>query len=153
MKRLIGIGIAGIVACAVLAGGSASAQQPAAPGAPAPSGEFGPRAPAPPPAPRPELGLEPTQPPEEAGVREQEFYPGYLIRSRHEPAFVRPFVGTFATSESTSARVGLSGWTAPALPYDTPSETGGVAFGLTIVWGVPRPGSKPPEPAPAAGQR
>src|SRR5262249_38147596 len=129
MKRLIGIGI---VACAVIAGTSAGAQQPAGTAPPPPS-EFGTRAPAPPPAPRPELGREPTQPPEEPGVREQEFYPGYLIRSRHEPAFIRPFVASFPTSESTAARVGLSGWTAPAIPYDTPSATGGVAFGLTIV--------------------
>src|SRR5262249_9227555 len=100
-----------------------------------------------------ELGLEPTQPPEETGVREQEFYPGYLIRSRHEPAFIRPFVASFPTSESTAARVGLSGWTAPAIPYDTPSATGGVAFGLTIVWRIPRTEHKPREPVPTPGQR
>jgi hypothetical protein len=32
------------------------------------------------------------------------------------------------------ARVGLSGWTAQAAPYDDREATGGVAFGLTIAW-------------------
>ncbi len=150
MKQLIAITVAGI-AWAVLAGGGAEAQQPAAPAASPPPAEFGTRAPAPAPAARPELGLEPTRPPEEVGAREQEFYPGQLIRSKHEPAFVRPFVTSVPTSATSMARVGLSGWTAPAVPYDAP-DSGGVAFGLTIEWGVPRPEAKAPEAEPA-GQR
>jgi hypothetical protein len=149
MKQLIAIGVAGI-AWAVLAGGSAEAQQ-AGPTASPPPAEFGTQAPAPAPAPRPELGLEPTRPPEEVGAREQEFYPAYLIRSRHEPAFVRPFVTSVPTSATSMARIGLSGWTAPAVPYDAPAS-GGVAFGLTIEWGGPRPEAKAPEAEPT-GQR
>jgi hypothetical protein len=146
MRSLIAIGMAGIT-WAMLVGGVAGAQQPAPP-AGAPASEFGTRAPAPPPPPRPELGLEPTRAPEEVGVREQDFYPSYLIRSRHEPAFVRPFV----TSLTPTSRIGLSGWTAPGVPYDTPDATGGVAFGLTIEWGIPQPETKAPEDEPA-GQR
>jgi hypothetical protein len=151
MKQLIAIAMAGI-AWAVLTGGAAEAQQPTGtPAAPPPS-EFGTRAPAPAPAPRPELGLEPTRPPEEVGAREQEFYPAQLIRSRHEPAFVRPFVTNVPTSQTSMARIGFSGWTAPAVPYDAP-DSGGVAFGLTIEFGMPRPETKVPEAAEPAGQR
>jgi hypothetical protein len=99
----------------------------------------------PPARPAPEFGLEPTMPLEQQGSREQEFYPG-LVRSRHEPAFVKPFVGSVPVSRSSGARVGLSGWTAPALPFDSRDSTGGVAFGLTILWGVPVPEAKPPVP-------
>ncbi len=87
-------------------------------------------------------------PPEETTAREQEFYPTYLVRSRHEPAFVAPFVGTVPVSKSSAARIGLSGWTAPAVPFDSREATGGVAFGLTILWGLPRPEAKPAEPPP-----
>jgi len=107
-------------------------------------------APAPAP-PTPEFGLQPAMPKEQRGSREQEFYPG-SVKSRHEPTFVLPFVGTVPTARSSGARVGLSGWTAPAVPFDIPQATGGVAFGLTVVWGVPRPESTPPEPEPT-GQR
>jgi hypothetical protein len=148
MKQLIAIGVAGI-AWVVLAGGGVEAQQPAGPAGSPPPAEFGTRAPAPAPAPRPELGLEPTRPPEEVGAREQEFYPGQLIRSKHEPAFVRPFVTSVPTSATSMARIGLSGWTAPAVPYDAP-DSGGVAFGLTIEWGNPRPETKAPEAEPAS---
>lgn len=104
---------------------------------------------APPPGrPVPELGLEPTMPPEETTAREQEFYPGYPVRSRHEPAFVKPFVASVPVSQSSSARVGLSGWTAPAVPFDSREATGGVAFGLTILWGLPRLEATAPEPPP-----
>ncbi|HEV8673689.1 MAG TPA: hypothetical protein VGX21_06565 [Methylomirabilota bacterium] len=98
---------------------------------------------APPARPAPEFGLEPTMPPEQQGSRDQEFYPG-LVRSRHEPAFVKPFVADVPVSRSSRARVGLSGWTAPALPFDTRDSTGGVAFGLTILWGAPAAEAKPP---------
>jgi len=107
---------------------------------------------APAPAPKPlEFGIEPTMPPEQQGSREQEFYPG-PVKSRHEPAFIKPFVTTVPTSRSSGIRVGLSGWTAPAVPFDIPQATGGVAFGLTIVWGVPLAEKKAPEAEPP-GQR
>ena len=99
---------------------------------------------APPPArPTPEFGLEPTLPPEQRGSREQEFYPG-AVRSRHEPAFVTPFVTTVPVSQSSAVRAGLSGWTAPAVPFDIPQSTGGVAFGFTLVWELPVRGADAP---------
>jgi hypothetical protein len=138
------------LAWVVLLAGPAGAQQPApAVGSP-PAAEFGVRAPVP--SPTPKLGLEPTRPPEEQGAREQEFYPGDQVRSRHEPAFVTPFVTSVPTSGGSTARVGLSGWTAPRLPFDFRESTGGVAFGLTITWGAPAAQAKALEPE-AAGQR
>ena len=88
---------------------------------------------------------------EQQGIREQEFYPG-TVRSRHEPAFVTPLVTTVPVSRSSGIRIGLSGWTAPAVPFDIPQATGGVAFGLTIVWGVPL-GEAAPAPPESSGQR
>jgi hypothetical protein len=151
----------GAVGLLVALASLAWAQQPAPTGAPAvappgaPGGtELGVRAPAPPPPPKPELGLEPTRPREETGAREQEFYPGMLIRSEHDPAFVTPFVADVPTSPTRKARLGLSGWTAPALPFDTRDSSGGVAFGITITWDVPvipAPASEPE--GPPASQR
>jgi hypothetical protein len=107
-------------------------------------------APAPP---VPEFGLQPAMPPEQRGSREQEFYPGPdSVKSRHEPAFVTPFVTTVRGSRDSGARVGLSGWTAPAVPFDIPQATGGAAFGLTVIWGVPLAEGKAPEPE-SSGQR
>lgn len=105
----------------------------------------------PPERPPTELGLEPTQPYEQQGAREQEFYPG-LVRSRHEPAFVTPFVGTVPVSRRSAVKFGLSGWTAPALPFDMSEASGGLAFGLTVLWGVPVPEEKAPGGTPA-GER
>jgi hypothetical protein len=111
---------------------------------------------APAPTPAPPAGgpwLEPTAPLEQRGTREQEFYPG-PVRSRHDPAFVRPFTATVPRSATSSVRVGLSGWTAPALPFDIPQSSGGVAFGLTIQWDVPVPvGETETRPAPGESPR
>ena len=100
--------------------------------------------------------LERTMPLEERVIREQEFYPG-PVRSRHEPAFVIPFVTEVQTAAPTpsspgsAVRVGLSAWTAPALPFDMRESSGGAAFGLTVIWGgPPRPKAAPPaETAPS----
>jgi hypothetical protein len=98
----------------------------------------------PPARPTPEFGLEPTMPLEQQGSRDQEFYPTQ-VKSRHEPAFVKPFVGNVPVSTSSSIRLGLSGWTSPALPADTRNEAaGGAAFGITILWGRPNPQAAPP---------
>jgi hypothetical protein len=105
-------------------------------------------APLPPPR-GPDFGLEPALPPEQQGAREQELYPE-RTRSIHAPAFVKGAATTVRTSRTTGARVGLSGWTAPRVPFDFREASGGVAFGLSIVWGVPMP--EPPE-APAGSQR
>lgn len=150
MTRLVTTGIWVLVSVLCLTG-PAGAQQPGTPaGPPNPTGEFGVRVPAP--RPTPELGLEPTHPPEERGAREQEFYPGELVRSRHEPAFVTPFVADVPVSATSSVRIGLSGWTAPRVPFDFRESTGGVAFGLTILWGAPPAPARAPE-AESSGQR
>jgi len=147
--RTIGPAVAALASVVLLAG-PAGAQQPAPPVGSPPAAEFGVRAPVP--SPTPKFGLEPTLPPEEQGAREQEFYPGELVRSRHAPAFVTPFVTSVPVSRTSTVRVGLSGWTAPRLPFDFRESTGGVAFGLTIVWGAPAAQAKAVEPE-AAGQR
>jgi hypothetical protein len=150
MTRLVTTGIAVLVSV-LYSTGPAAAQQPGTPGGPpTATGDFGVRVP-PPPA-TPGLRLEPTHPPEETGAREQEFYPSELVRSRHEPAFVAPFVADVPTSATSSVRVGLSGWTAPRVPFDDRESTGGVAFGITILWGAPASQAKAPEPE-GAGQR
>ena len=70
-------------------------------------------------------------------------------RSIHQPAFLRGAVKTVRTSKTSGVRVGLSGWTAPRVPFDSQRESsGGVAFGLTIEWGTPLP--EPTQPAPPA---
>jgi hypothetical protein len=122
----------------------AAAQSPASAPPPAPPGlELA----VPPPSPaEPELRIEPTMPPEQQGAREQEFYPERVL-SRHEPAFVHPFVVDVPTSRTSRARVGLSAWTAPRLPFDFHEATGGVAAGLTILWGAPPAPEAPPAPA------
>jgi hypothetical protein len=35
------------------------------------------------------------------------------------------------------------------MPYDMPQATGGVAFGLTVVWGLPRSDANTREPEPS----
>lgn len=106
--------------------------------------------PAPPFRAEPEFGIEPTAPREQRGVREQDFYQG-LVRSGHDPAFVRPFVATAPVSRTSALRVGLSGWTAPVVPLAFLDAGGGLALGLTIQWGVPVPqGTAPPS---QSGQR
>lgn len=135
MTRLVTTGIA-VLALALFVTAPATAQEPAPETAPPPpTGDFGVRVPAPPPTPR--LRLEPTHPPEETRAREQDYYPSELVRSQHEPAFVAPFVADVPTSATSSVRVGLSGWTAPRVPFDDRASTGGLAFGLTISWGAP----------------
>jgi hypothetical protein len=103
-------------------------------------------APSPPP---PEFGFERAIPPGQEGAREEEFYPPERTRTIHKPAFVRGAVTTMRTSRTSGVRVGLSGWTAPRVPFDSQRESsGGPAFGLTIQWGAPLP--EPEEPAPPA---
>jgi hypothetical protein len=99
--------------------------------------------------PPPEFGFEPAIPPEQGGAREEEFYPE-RTRSIHQPAFVKGAVRTTRTSRTSGVRVGLSGWTAPRVPFDDRESSGGVAFGLTIEWGTPM--EPPAEPA-LPGQR
>jgi hypothetical protein len=119
--------------------GSAPSRPPARP-----SVGVGVVAPTPPPS-APEFGFETGMPPDQGGTREEEFY-SERTRSIHQPAFVRGAVTTKRTSRNSGVRVGLSGWTAPRIPFDSQRESsGGAAFGLTIQWGVPLP--DPSEPA------
>jgi hypothetical protein len=90
-----------------------------------------PQQPAPPLAP----GLiRPERPEGTTGIQEQQYYPE-RIRTRHDPAFLQPFTGTFSTGPKTEARAGLSLWTSPIHGASIHSETGGVAaFGFSLVW-------------------
>jgi hypothetical protein len=110
-----------------------------------PRGELGVTAPSPAP-PTPELGLQRTLPLEQRRGREQDFYFD-PPKARYEPAFITPFVATVPTGKETGVRFGLSGWTAPAVPFDIPQNSGGVAFGLTFQWGVPLGEAQPAAPA------
>jgi hypothetical protein len=91
--------------------------------------------------PAPEFGFEPAIPPGQGRAREEEFYPE-RTRSIHQPAFLKGASTTLRTSRTSGVRVGLSGWTAPRVPFDMRESSGGVAFGLTIEWGTPL---QPPE--------
>ena len=92
----------------------------------------------------PEL-IRPERPEGTTGIREQQYYPE-RIRTRHDPAFLRPFTGTFATGPKTEARAGLSLWTSPIHGASIHSETGGVAaFGFSLVWDLPPSGQTRPE--------
>jgi hypothetical protein len=126
---------------------------PAAPGAPAPPGSVGVGVQPHPYEPYTEFGFESGIPPEQKGVREQEWYPGERIRTIHQPAYLRGTTTTTRTSRTSGVRWGFSGWTAPRVLYDSQRESsGGTAFGLSIEWGTPM---EPPaeEPVPPAQQR
>jgi hypothetical protein len=140
------VGAGPVLAQTVPAAGTA----PAAGSAPPPgAGSVGVGVVAPAPSPtRPEFGFESGIPPGQEGAREEEFYPE-RTRSIHQPAFVRGAVKTVRTSKTSGVRVGLSGWTAPRVPFDSQRESsGGLSFGLTIEWGTPLP--EPTQPAPPA---
>jgi len=94
--------------------------------------------PPPPPEKAPPEFVIPGQPAELTRPREQDFYPD-RIRSRHDPAFIVPFTATVPTGPTSGVRVGLSGWTAPAVPGENvlKREAGGaLAFGLSFAWDV-----------------
>jgi hypothetical protein len=133
------VGVSPVLAQTPPGGGAAPSQAPPS------SVGVGVVAPAPPP-PAPEFGLERSLPPDQGGAREEEFY-SERTRSIHQPAFVRGATTIKRTSRNSGVKVGLSGWTAPRVPFDSQRESsGGAAFGLTIQWGVPLP--EPGEPAP-----
>ncbi|HLC40780.1 MAG TPA: hypothetical protein VJO34_04025 [Methylomirabilota bacterium] len=92
----------------------------------------------------PEL-IRPERPEGTTGIREEQYYPE-KIRTRHDPAFLRPFTGTFSTGPKSEARAGLSLWTSPIHGASIHSETGGVAaFGFSLVWDQPPSGEAKPE--------
>ena len=110
-----------------------------------------------PPPPPPEQGgpelVIPGQPAQLTRPHEQDFYPDQ-IKSRHDPAFIAPFTTTVPTGPRTGVRVGLSGWTAPAVPGENvlKHEAGGVlAFGLSFAWDVDlKKEAQPAKPVPPA---
>jgi hypothetical protein len=120
-----------------------SGTPPASPAAPSPTG-VGIVAP-PPSEPPTEFGFEWGIPPEQHGTKEQEFYPE-RVPTVHQPAFLRGATKTVRTSRTSGVRWGLSGWTAPRIPFDMRESSGGAAFGISIEWGTPL--EPPAEPAP-----
>jgi hypothetical protein len=138
----------------LLAVSSGHAQAPAPAGSGGAAPERGATAPgvevvAPTPArPAPEFGFERGSPPPDR-PREGDFYPE-RTRSTHDPAFVSGAATTVRTSRASGVRFGLSGWTAPRVPFDFRESGGGPAIGLSFVWGVPLPPEAEPAPAPAA---
>ena len=89
----------------------------------------------------PPLHYETTRPPD------ADFYPSAPL-VEHDPAFVTPFVGEYATAEG-SGRYGLSAWTAPNTPVPPVRSVfrevaGYLAFGFSVTWdGPPAPATSP----------
>lgn len=103
--------------------------------------------------PSPEFGFEESIPSQLGGIREQQSYPEPNLGGVYAPAFFRPGSTTVRTSQTSGARMGLSGWTATRIPYDDRNNQGGPAFGFTFEWGKPLPPppaepAKPEAPAP-----
>ena len=98
--------------------------------------------------PAPDFGFERALPPEQGAPSEDAH--GERTRTIYQPAFVKGAVQTIRTSRTSGIRVGLSGWTAPRIPYDDRESSGFPALGLTIEWGVPM---EPPAEPTLPGQR
>jgi hypothetical protein len=97
------------------------------------------------PQPRPNFGFEDVLPPDQAYPREDDH--GERTRTIYRPAFVNGAVRTTRTSRTSGVRYGLSGWTAPRIPYDDRDSSGFPAIGITIEWGVPmEPPAEPSKP-------
>ena len=96
--------------------------------------------------PAPEFGFEPALPPEQGAPSEDAH--GERTRTIYQPAFVKGAVTTTRTSRTSGVRMGLSGWTAPRIPFDDRQSNGFPAFGFTIEWGTPM--EPPAEPTPPA---
>jgi hypothetical protein len=148
------LSVTGLLA-AMLAGVSPAVAQTPPPSGTAPSsGTAGPQGfgvvapqptqPAQPSKSAPDFGFEPALP-RELGVPSEDAH-GERVRTIYQPAFVKGAVKTTRTSRTSGIRVGLSGWTAPRIPYDDRNDSGFPAFGLTIEWGTPM--EPPAEPTP-----
>lgn len=146
------LSIVGFLTAILLAGAPASAQTPPAPaGSPPPGVGAGgvtvtPRPTTPPPP--TEFGFERALPPGD-GVPSEDSH-GERLRTIYQPAFIQGAVKTTRTSRTSGMRVGLSGWTAPRIPFDDKDSSGFPAIGITIEWGAPM--EPPAEPA-KPGQR
>jgi hypothetical protein len=85
----------------------------------------------------PPLHYETSRPPD------ADFYHHGGTKVEHDPAFIEPLAGSYATSEG-SGRVGISGWTAPNTPVGSPVSgwrdvSGWFAIGFSVTWGGPPP--------------
>jgi hypothetical protein len=145
------LSVAGLLAAVLLGAVPAAAQTPPASGTTTSSGTAGapgigvvsPR-PTQPSKPAPDFGFEPALPPEQ-GVPSEDAH-GERTRTIYQPAFVKGAVTTKRTSRTSGIRVGLSGWTAPRIPFDDRESSGFPALGLTVEWGTPM--EPPAEPTP-----
>ena len=152
------LSVAGLLAVVLVGASPTGAQTPPPSGAATPSGNPAPPGigvvaphpaqPAQPSKPAPDFGFEPSLPPEQ-GVPSEDAH-GERTRTIYQPAFVKGAVKTTRTSRTSGVRVGLSGWTAPRIPYDDRESSGFPAIGLTIEWGTPM--EPPAEPTPT-GER
>ena len=148
------LSVAGCLAVIVLAGAPASAQTPPAqggtpvPAAPAATGSVTVTPQPTHPQPGPNFGFEDVLAPEQGFPREDAH--GERTRTIYRPAFVNGAVRTTRTSRTSGVRYGLSGWTAPRIPYDDRESSGFPAIGITIEWGVPM---EPPAEPQKPGQR
>jgi hypothetical protein len=145
------LSVAGLLAAVLVGVSPAAAQTPPASGTPASPGAAGslgvvvtPQ----PSQPAPEFGFERALPPEQGSPREEDY--GERTRTIYQPAFVKGAVKTTRTSRTSGIRMGLSGWTAPRIPFDDRDSSGFPAFGLTIEWGTPM---EPPAEPTLPGQR
>jgi hypothetical protein len=91
----------------------------------------------------PGLHYETTRPPDSGN------YP-YDVRVQHDPAFIEPFTMRIEGT-SSSAQLGLSGWTSPNTPVGPSISgfrevSGWLGFGFSVVWNGP-PAAKRPAPA------
>ena len=146
--------VAGLLTLILLGGAPASAQTPPAeggspaPAAPASSGSVTVTPQPTQPQTRPDFGFEDVLPPEQGSPRGEDY--GERTRTIYQPAFVKGAVKTTRTSRTSGVRYGLSGWTAPRIPFDDRESSGFPAIGITIEWGAPM---EPPAEPPKPGQR
>ena len=145
------LSVAGLLAAVLVGVAPAAAQTPPASGTTRPAGPPEPRAsgssapqPPQPSKPAPDFGFEPALPPEQGAPSEDAH--GERTRTIYQPAFVKGAVTTTRTSRTSGVRIGLSGWTAPRIPFDDRESSGFPALGLTIEWGTPM--EPPAEPTP-----
>jgi hypothetical protein len=152
------LSVAGLLAAVLVGLSPVTAQTPPPPGTGTSSGTAGspgigvvapqPTQPTQPSKRAPDFGFEPALPPEQGAPSEDAH--GERTRTIYQPAFVKGAVKTTRTSRTSGIRVGLSGWTAPRIPFDDRDSSGFPAFGLTIEWGTPM---EPPAEPTLPGKR
>jgi hypothetical protein len=105
----------------------------------------------PPPTPERRLRvIEPPLGPEVTRIPEADAYPRFPPVP-HDPAFIEPVTKDLDTQTSTG-RMGLSGWTAPNVPVGASGAgqrelNGWLGLGWSVTWGGPPPASASASPA------